>query len=84
MNGINKKMTDKEFKEFTRELCSLMKKYNIFVKMGSEEIIFGNEGRIISYLNGFFYCEREIRIAFTEFLTKEQAKKEKENGILIL
>ena len=77
MNGINKKMTDKEFKEFTRELYCLMQKYNIIIKKGSEEMVFGIEGDII--YNGYdsIHVEREICIYLTEMLTTEQANKEK-------
>lgn len=81
---MNPKLTDKEFKEFSKELGLLMSKYNIRVKRGSEEIVFGLEGSIKSNGNGYHYVEREVCVAFTEVLTREQAKDEKECGILIV
>ena len=79
---MSKKMTDKKFKEFSREIDMLMQKYNIKIRRGSLEIVFGLEGSIITNMN--CHIERECCIAFTEILTTQQAKIEKENGILIV
>lgn len=81
---MNPKLTDKEFKEFSKELGLLMSKYNIRVRRGSEEIVFGSEGSIKPNGDGYHYVEREVCIAFTEVITREQAKEEQESGILIV
>lgn len=78
------KLTDKEFKNFSKDLQLLMRKYNIRVKSGSEEIVFGLEGSVCDNGVGYPYIVREVVIAFTEILTSEQAKEEKEAGILII
>ena len=77
-------MTQKDFKEFRRELGILMSKYNIRVKASSEEVIFGREGIIISDGDGRFHVERAVDVLFLEVLMPEEAKREKEEGTLII
>ena len=80
---MKEKISDKEFKSFQRELYELMNKYNVDVKKGSEEIVFGLDGSIITHNSGLSHVEREVVIAFTEMLTRDKAKEEKENRLLI-